>query len=359
MKTYPIIYGGNEPCGYEEEPQLRFDETDKSGISEVTAVISRRINVQKKFAPEIISSASFPGQLLTINGKNYGAGWEMRNLTQSPDGADWCIISFEHHRTGVTPFEWGMPPGLSMESANGVSSLFYRPPAAEKIEMLRWDSGTGESRYGWKVEYVNEFNLAWGTWTSYIGMVPAYMCKISLENVPQFVIPATTSVAGLAREEQYTEYYPPGFDFISRAKDYLGSFATEAEAQAEAEEKLPAFVQRMESYVDENIDFMYARTRFISTQRPIEVKPETAKITTRQFYTLDSGLRWGYKLSVDAVRLVVDASAYRTLYNRGLHWESVTDLSEESPTYRHVFYRLKFINTVIFSLDITSVSPGP
>jgi hypothetical protein len=349
MTTDPIIFGGATPSGHEEPPQLRYETTDKSGVTEVTAVISRRIHCLATYAPAIVQSASFPGQVLTINGTSYGAGWEIGSVSQTPEGAGGAIVAFECRRTGITPFEWSMPPGLSMEAENGIASLFYRPPGGDKIEMMRWDAGTGENRYGWKVEYPKHPTM------------PAYGCKVSFEGATQYYLDEISALASTAVERAET--------IVERIGGVSGyGWATEAEAIAAAQAAASATLANWQTEVATGLNFRTAlmdyngRISFGSIRALVSFDDTNVQISA-QTQSLGGMIvggqtsRWFGFITAPAVRLYADFRAMVAEMRRGLRWESVADMDAESATNQHIFYRLVYAGTVFFAIDVTAATP--
>jgi hypothetical protein len=343
MTTDPIIFGGATPSGHEEPPQLRYETTDKSGVTEVTAVISRRIHCLATYAPAIVQSASFPGQVLTINGTSYGAGWEIGSVSQTPEGAGGAIVAFECRRTGITPFEWSMPPGLSMEAENGIASLFYRPPGGDKIEMMRWDAGTGENRYGWKVNYPRE---TWG-----------FGCEVLFENARQYYISGLDAMKSVA-----TEY--GGEETKSNGGPGGLGYETSAAALAAGEAALPAFLSELEAKIAEDGAF---QTRMIESgsnyyftppRLLVRIDSANASVSVKSITTgflNRTALYW--VIRVPAVHSYTNWPAMQAEMRRGLRWESVADMDAESATYQHIFYRLVYAGTVFFAIDVTAATP--
>lgn len=343
-----VIYGGAASGGYEEKPDVRYEETDKDGVRKVTAVISRKIHCLAVHAEAIKQSAAFPGQVVSVGGISYGAGWVVNSVSVVPDG-DSAVVQIEGRREGVTPFEWELPPGLSMTAENGIARLLYTPPAGSPIEMMRFDSRMGENRYGWKVVYTQNGSISAG-WGSWRGSIPVFDVSIQYEGVEQFHVaqsPDTFAPKDFNKDSRILE---------SSNKNYLTCEA----AVAAGTLVLPAFIAQLQDEVRKNklapqLKFFPGTfSPYTSNGTGVEVYPEEATVEA-----VDEEAPWGYsyKISVPCLYAVYDSAAVVDVQNRGLYWESIADTNADSPLYQHVFYRLRYAGTILLAIDITAATP--
>lgn len=327
-----VILGGTSASGYEETPTLRYEATDKSGARVVTAVLSRRIVCLAKYAETIKQSAAFPGQIVEVNGVGYGAGWEVSGVNVVPTGGGFVAIQIEARREGITPFEWELPPKLSVECEDGIAKLYYTKEGGTKVEMLRFDSQTGEDRYGWRVEYkrVGTKNYA----VLHVGWnaVDLFDVTIFYENRAQFSLPFDGS------RFEIPNRYENGTKTVTVWNGTQEAAIAAAVAKVEAEAATNRATPPMDAY---------GTARYV-----IQVNGDAATATQRTNDDWFGAYHW--EVSVPVVWAEFDVETLIEAQNRGVHWESVTDTDSGSATYQHVFYRLVYANTIILAIDITA-----
>lgn len=350
-----VVLGGGTSSGIEEKPQIRYETTDKDGVSKVTAVLSRRIHCLAVHAEAIKQSIAFPGQIVEVAGRSYGAGWVIGSVVPVITG-ETAIVQVEARREGITPFEWELPPGLSVSNSAGIATINYTPPGGSPIKMLQFDSHTGENRYGWKVEYLEAGKLTYGNGVTHWRTAPIYSCRVFLENRIQFHVDGESSLASLATEEAYVE------SLVGLGQTGNG-WATQGDAESAGDAALIVWISSLKEKIAENTVFdSYDPFRFVSGIRAFDESEASVVVSQRpsRIYDGETGLpisRWFYRLNVPAVRLVADVEAYAAEFRKGLRWEIVVDLEEESATHSHVFYRLRFGGTILLAIDITAATP--
>jgi len=349
----PIIYGLSSTSGIEEKPQIRYESTDKDGVTKWAAVLSRKIHCLAVHASAIKQSIAFPGQIVEVDGVSYGANWKLTNCNVVPMG-EAAEIQAEARREGVTPFEWELPPGVSVACADGVSTLSYTPPGGSAIPIAQWDSRTGEDRYGWRVDYVETMRLTYGNSVGSWRSVPIHSCRIYYEGIKQFDADGAASLAGMAsrveRLETFASHGPSGNGWVASS-----------EAQAAGEAYLATWIAALRATIATNVDFdTYDPFRFVSGVREIDESRATVAVAS-QYSVLMVGQpqRYYYKLTVPSIRLEADVDGWVEDFKKGLRWESVIDTDEASATHLHVFYRLRYGGTILFAIDITTATPDP
>lgn len=330
----PVVLGGTNAAGYEETPELRYETTDKSGVRTVTAVLSRKIHCLSKHAEAIKQSAAFSGQIVSIGGKSYGAGWEVSGMSVGPAGGEWSVVQVEARREGVTPFEYELPPKLSMEMSAGVATLYYTKANGSKVQMLQWDSQTGEDRYGWKVAYkkvgTKNYAVLHVGWFS----VDLFDVAVTYEGVAQFNLPFDG-----------TRFSSPS-SYIAENRVVITS-PNETEENAKA-----AALSILQAELDKNTATppmdAYGTSKYL-------VSFDSDGATTEYTQTANNVSGWtAWKTTVPCIYAFYDISDLTSVQNRGLYWESVTDTDSGSPMHLHVFYRLRYGNTILFAIDVTS-----
>ena len=343
----PVIYGLSSPGGKEETPELRYEESDKDGVRKVTAVLARKIHCLKRYAEAIKQSAGFPGQVVEVNGVSYGANWICRNVIVVPAG-EASIVHIESFRDGVTPFEWELPPGLSVEMEDGVASLYFWKTTGEKVLQSRWDSRTGEDRYGWRVEYLETNRLTYANAIGAGRSVPIYSVGIYYEGVKVFYIDGEDALASLSNA--YVDFTAEYYGRVPNG----GVYPTEAAAQQAGTAALEEWVDGLLASIAEGPSFSNYGIRFTSGIVSIDETAATATAVDASAIGASPGVGWVYRLSVPARRVIANVDAWKKAFADGLKWESVVDRVEASATYLHVFYRLVFANIVLFSIDVTA-----
>lgn len=327
----PVIYGATNTGGYEETPTLRYESTDKSGVRTVTAVLSRTIRCLQVNAEAIKQSAAFPGQIIEVNGTRYGAGWTVRSVNIVPAPGGMASVQIEAEREGVTPFEWELPPQLSVECENGVARIYYTKKDTTKVEMLRFDSQTGEDRYGWRVDYVpkgtKRFAVLHDGWYT----VKLFDVEVYYENRRQLYLPFV------------------GERFASPT-NYVREVFRTTRYEASADAAISAVVALLESKMKTNVSVnqmdAYGTTKYIVG---VESENASAYTVTNNVFNTSS-----HNVSVPVIYAVYDVADLISYQNRGIHWESVQDTDSGSPTFQHIFYQLRYGLTVLLSIDITA-----
>lgn len=345
------IFGGAAVGGYEDDPDIRFETTDKTGIMCATAVMSRKIHCLRKHAEAIKQNASFPGQIIEIKGRNYGAGWAASDVVISNDGPEWAIVSFSARREGVTPFEFNLPPRLSCITESGSAAIWYTPTTGEPVQMAVFNSGTGENRYGWRVDYVEDSKFTYGNSTTWWKSVNLSSCKVYLENVLQFSVDAISALTNLSRPIAGNEEWIEKWKF----------FDTEEAAQDAGDAALVTWLETLNEQVDERVDYdRHSTGVFLSGPRWIDVDNATATAVYKVREGVFDGITgahisaWTYTLSVPVVRLEANIDEYLKEFSKGLHWEAQNDTLESSPTFEHLFYKLVFAGTTLLAIDVTA-----
>jgi len=343
----PILYGLLSTSGVDEDANLHYDISDKDGIQKVTAVLSRKIHCLPIYAAAIKQSASFPGQIIEINGISYGAGWSVSSLMIVPDDQA-SVVSIEYRRDGVTPFEWELPPGLLCVCKNGVAALKYRKPDGSLIDLTQWDSGTGEDRYGFRVEYNPDFIIKYGNLISIWGSDEINGCRVYYENRQIFNIKGLDALAGLSSFEEYNE--------TKEGWNTNGSgWETPVEAIAAGELAANDWIVELKANIASALS-IYNTNPFHIVSGIRALVSETVSVESYQNpASRMETTRWNYRLSVRAVRLVPNISGFLEDVKRGLHWESVVDTDSKSLTFNHIFYRMRYGGAILFSIDITSI----
>ena len=339
----PVVLGGTNAAGYEATPELRYETTDKSGVRTVTAVLSRKIHCLSKHAEAIKQSAAFSGQIVFIGGKSYGAGWEVSGMSVVPAGGEWSVVRIEARREGVTPFEYELPPKLSMEMSAGVATLYYTKANGSKIQMLQWDSQTGEDRYGWKVVYTKVGTKHYAVLHVGRFSVDLFDVAVTYEGVMQFSLPFDgtrfSTPSGYVLENRTvvnSAYYPAEKTLV---QEEAGAAEAAALATLAAEASRNAASPPMDVY---------------GTSKYLVSVDEDNAVTTLVSGSYYASAWKRYSTTVPCVYAVYDVSDLTSTQNRGLYWEMVTDTDSGSPTHLHVFYRLRYGQTILFAIDVTS-----
>lgn len=343
----PVIYGLSSPGGTEETPELRYEESDKDGVRKITAVLTRKIHCLKRYAESIKQSAAFSGQIVEVNGVIYGANWICRNVNAVPAG-EASIVQIESFREGVTPFEWGLPPGLSVEMEDGVASLYYWRTTGEKVLQLRWDSLTGEDRYGWRVDYLETNRLTYANAYGAGRSVPIYSVGIYYEGVKVYHVDGEDALASLSNA--FVDFTAEHVGRVSNGSVY----PTQESAQQAGDAALEAWVDGLLADIADGPDFTNYGTRFQSGIVWIDETAAAATAVDASAVGASQGVGWVYRLTVPARRVIANVDAWKKSFAEGLKWESVVDRVETSSTHLHVFYRLVFANVVLVSIDVTA-----
>ena len=351
----PVIYGLSSPGGKEAPPELRYEESDKDGIRKITAVLARKIHCLKRYAEAIKQSAAFPGQVVEVDGVVYGANWICRNVNVVPAG-EAAIVQIEASREGVTPFEWELPPSISVEMAAGVATLYYSKTDGTKLAVAQWDSQTGEDRYGFRVDYFEAQKLTYANAYGDGSRISIYSMIVYYENREIMRVEGEDALASVS-----SRFVDGKTEIIGRLANG-GTYPTQESAQAAGEAALTAWLDGLKADIAAGAKFSNYGMRFISGL--VYVDETAAAVTTVDAAALYGGTQdgsrgWFYKLSVPNKKIVADVDAWKAEFAKGLYWESVTDLNSESATYRHVFYRLRYTGVIVFSYDVTVAEALP
>ena len=348
----PVIYGLSSPGGKEETPELRYEESDKDGVRKVTAVLARKIHCLKRYAEAIKQSAAFHGQVVQVDGVVYGANWICRNVNVVPAG-EASIVQIESFREGITPFEWELPPGLSVEMADGVSTLFYTKTNGTKLPVAQWDSQTGEDRYGWRVDYVESQKLTYANSYGEGSRIAVHSMAAFYENREMFRVEGEDALASVS-----SRFIDGTTELVGRVSNG-GAYPTEEAAQAAGEAALAGWLDGLKADIAAGAKFSNYGIRFVSGLASIDEAAAAATAVPASGTPMWTGSGWFYKLTVPSRKIIADVSAWKEEFNKGLRWESVTDLDSGSATYLHVFYRLRYAGVIILAYDVTVAEALP
>jgi hypothetical protein len=240
----------------------------------------------------------------------------------------------------VTPFEIELPPGLRTVNLNGVSSLILTNAAGHDVLLMRWNSNTGQDRYGWRVEYVPTGGLRFGSWYAPF-VAHAYSVRVLYENVEQFKYAYSAEVS---------------YKSEAQTQKFVG-FSTRAEAQQSADRLAAIYIETLNRRIKRRStsiqQWNWSGARLTSDGRGTLLSIDENTLT----YSIEaSGSGWALTISVDGMvgSAEVDQAAVWANQMKGLHWEAVTDNDSGSSTYGHLFYRMVVCGMMLFAIDVTA-----